>query len=774
MKYNTPGHKSPFSVNKRQTVFLNAEDPRAQGWKLNKTKARAGSDVEVVYRSELEQPISIDSASSQNKWLAYIYNSNLTYYSQDSLSFQTSYTESTYPNHTYLEGRSDNPIALNSSGELIVCTPRTLFKIDDFKTEIDPWYIFKTNVGHSRPPDTYLNIDKVITDSSDNVYITGIEFPQGVYNAYGIKSNPPGTRFIAKFNFENNINNTTAVFEWKKDLSGSHILGYSDMSLDSAGNIYLLLATTTQKSIIKFNSSGTILTQKNISPTNKQYRFEPQGIQIDSADNLYVYGEYIFWELIFTSSSYRERISYAAIAKYDSSDLSLINYNFFEVTPSPQQPLSWWLNYIGASWRGPTYSVSCGIDSSDNVYLYIDDGIKYNVSPGLAGYNFPNGTVIKLDSSLQADNKRYDVPQSFSGSSSRTLQISNNDEIYISSDYAIKKIDLNLDHVYERIFKYSGKYGGPKFILGDAGGIGSTSEYSIYFYLSYDKLLKIGSDVPNDIYAESGGYIYGYTKEYIVPLSSSTNDGYMPGLNYDNVVQDYGLAGNYVSPNHNLGQFNVEQVGDIELTITGAEYDSVDKTITYTADNSLVPGPYYTIRTTGNKNGWNVVEDYHIVTAATSTTFTIKSQHRNYTNNNLSGDIPSPGVSWGPAETTITYAYGSGTAITYYGNNNFKIGDKVTVTGLTSISGSSLNILNLTISYANSSYFQVSSSVVGATDNSQHGFASVTPKAFISAYSFDAQTSSSFTTSNSNLNMYKKSLAIAKDFNLKVPHVFIP
>ncbi len=41
-------YKSPFSVGKRQTMFIDANDPRIRGYKAGISAARAGAEIVVV------------------------------------------------------------------------------------------------------------------------------------------------------------------------------------------------------------------------------------------------------------------------------------------------------------------------------------------------------------------------------------------------------------------------------------------------------------------------------------------------------------------------------------------------------------------------------------------------------------------------------------------------------------------------------------------------------------------------------------------------------
>jgi hypothetical protein len=81
------------------------------------------------------------------------------------------------------------------------------------------------------------------------------------------------------------------------------------------------------------------------------------------------------------------------------------------------------------------------------------------------------------------------------------------------------------------------------------------------------------------------------------------------------------------------------------------------------------------------------------------------------------------GSSWIPTEIAkrvsgvgnITAATGNGTTVTYTATNTLSAGDRITVTGLGTASGSSLNLANVTVATATGSQFTVTNSTVGVS-----------------------------------------------------------
>lgn len=70
---------------------------------------------------------------------------------------------------------------------------------------------------------------------------------------------------------------------------------------------------------------------------------------------------------------------------------------------------------------------------------------------------------------------------------------------------------------------------------------------------------------------------------------------------------------------------------------------------------------------------------------------------------------------------TVTAATGNGTTITYTAANTFAVGETVTITGLTTTTGSTLNKSNVVVATRSSSQFTVTNSTVGTATSTQSG-----------------------------------------------------
>lgn len=76
-----------------------------------------------------------------------------------------------------------------------------------------------------------------------------------------------------------------------------------------------------------------------------------------------------------------------------------------------------------------------------------------------------------------------------------------------------------------------------------------------------------------------------------------------------------------------------------------------------------------------------------------------------------------------PNNAVVTYAEGNGTTVTYWANNTFEPGMTVTITGLVTKTGASLNLDDQVVVTANPKTFTVTNSTVGTTNAGQNGLA---------------------------------------------------
>jgi hypothetical protein len=78
----------------------------------------------------------------------------------------------------------------------------------------------------------------------------------------------------------------------------------------------------------------------------------------------------------------------------------------------------------------------------------------------------------------------------------------------------------------------------------------------------------------------------------------------------------------------------------------------------------------------------------------------------------------------------VTAASGNGTTITYTASNTFSVGDIVTITGLSTTTGATLNKANVVIATRSSSQFTVTNNTVGTAVATQSGLAIQTTSSF--------------------------------------------
>jgi hypothetical protein len=78
-----------------------------------------------------------------------------------------------------------------------------------------------------------------------------------------------------------------------------------------------------------------------------------------------------------------------------------------------------------------------------------------------------------------------------------------------------------------------------------------------------------------------------------------------------------------------------------------------------------------------------------------------------------------------PTTATVTAATGNGTTVTYTAANTFSVGQVVSITGLTTTTGSSLNLSNQTITTASATQFTITNATVGTAAATQAGTATI-------------------------------------------------
>ena len=120
-------------------------------------------------------------------------------------------------------------------------------------------------------------VPKVVkTDSSGNVYIAG-----------GDDFTSTGGGYLAKFN-------SAGTFQWIKQIGTSNTSKIVDMVTDSSNNIFLATSQGTSGAVIKLDSSGSIIWQRTITPTSGSWGSNSGGLVLDASGNIYLGGNYNF------------------------------------------------------------------------------------------------------------------------------------------------------------------------------------------------------------------------------------------------------------------------------------------------------------------------------------------------------------------------------------------------------------------------------------------------------------------------------------------------
>lgn len=184
---------------------------------------------------------------------------------------------------------------------------------------------------------------KVVTDSSSNIYVSG------VYTGNGYLT-------LAKFN-------STGVLQWQRQYEQGGTAG--DACLDNSENIVITIRSNTTIWVVKVNPSGTLIWQKRLSgwPSGCNcVNVGPVGIACDSSGNLYV-SSFVYQACVYTLS----------ITKLDSSGNLVVGRRLLST------------NYVSG-------------ESQTRVAVGSDGGIYTTGGKNIGGYYAAN--LTKFDSSL--------------------------------------------------------------------------------------------------------------------------------------------------------------------------------------------------------------------------------------------------------------------------------------------------------------------------------------------------------------------------------------
>jgi len=211
----------------------------------------------------------------------------------------------------------------------------------------------------------------VAIDSSENVYAAGLTNGQGL----GVQSG-----LVAKYD-------SSGAIQWQRILSNSDVANFNGVSLDSAGNVYLVGSTQasppTSCLIVKYNSSGTLQWQRTLSSTSTDVF---HAIAVDSSGDVYVVGT--------SGSSSGPGSESAIIVKYNSSGTLQ------------------WQRFFGGLLNEQGLAIS--LDSSSNVYITGDTQstgagfrdliiVKYNSSGTLQWQRILGGAFNDIGRSVILD-----------------------------------------------------------------------------------------------------------------------------------------------------------------------------------------------------------------------------------------------------------------------------------------------------------------------------------------------------------------------------------
>jgi hypothetical protein len=117
----------------------------------------------------------------------------------------------------------------------------------------------------------------VVTDSSGTTYISGYHT---VYN-FGTEQND-FYGLIAKYN-------SSGAIQWQRTFIQVSSANANKMALDSEGNLYVAASAAGKFTLIKYNSSGTVLFANTLTPAVAN--IVANDVTVDSSNNVYLVGE---------------------------------------------------------------------------------------------------------------------------------------------------------------------------------------------------------------------------------------------------------------------------------------------------------------------------------------------------------------------------------------------------------------------------------------------------------------------------------------------------
>jgi hypothetical protein len=328
-------YRSPFSVSRRQTVFVNENDPRAKN--IGQTRSRLGADIIVKPTGKVIPEVY----GPQDEYFFGTFATSQTYYSTNQILPKDAkvdnkgyiYTISsqaiTGATNAYLNKYDQKgniiwsrtiPLLGASTSDLAV--PYNCLKIDDNyiyvvlnnqTTDLYSQYIllkfdtdgllkwskketYQSTVGTKKF--TSINDIEVATDGS--IYIVG----RYGRNTTSLLESTNMSTLIIKYN-------SSGTIVWQKAFTGlTQSLGFygtsgtgnagKNIAIDQSGYIYITSARpfnvggTTFYTIVltKLDSSGTVIWQKQISGGFIQSSANSRLIEFDSSGNLYILGNY--------------------------------------------------------------------------------------------------------------------------------------------------------------------------------------------------------------------------------------------------------------------------------------------------------------------------------------------------------------------------------------------------------------------------------------------------------------------------------------------------
>lgn len=287
--------------------------------------------------------------------------------------------------------------------------------------------------------------DQVLTDQFGNIYLTGlfrgtVDFDVTA-NTTELTSQGTSDAFFAKYNSKQEL-------QWVKSISGNVSESISQITLDQAGNIYMIgtfggttdfdpsagtasLTSAGQDDVFaaKYNANGEYQWAFRIGGSSFDVG---RGIVLDNTGNLYITGMFQGTNIDFDPDTAVQNLN----AVGSSSSMFVAKYSSSGVYQ--------WAFRVGSSENGKYISVSGIVLNSVGDELIVAGehrGVAdYDPGVGTVNLNESNGTIFIAK---YKTNGSYVLAKNFGATDARSLTLDSQNNIYICGNYNGNNVDFD-------------------------------------------------------------------------------------------------------------------------------------------------------------------------------------------------------------------------------------------------------------------------------------------------------------------------------------------